>query len=77
MQLEDVEGKRHWLTTPGEDLEDGVVAVEINKSGNLRVAVLSPDDPFPPYHGRGGNRGRHGDGSRVKGVKRILLVSKP
>ncbi len=71
--LEDPSGERHALMSPA-DGRQRVVVVAINRAGALRVAAVSPDKPFPDFHGRGGNRGRQGDPSRIKDVKRIVVT---
>jgi hypothetical protein len=72
VSLEDPSGERRVLTESGA-LGQRIVVVAINRAGVLRVALVSPSNPFPPFHGRGGNRGRQGDPMRVKDVKRIVI----
>ena len=47
----------------------------LNRSGELVVALADPSDPFPAFHGRGGNRGHAGAEARVRGVIAIHVTS--
>ena len=73
VEVEDPAGDRH-LVASVVDAGDRIVVVAVNKSG-LRVAQVSAEQPWPPFHGRGGNRGRQGDPSRIKRVKRVVLTA--
>lgn len=57
-------------------LEAGPKAVPVftfNRQGELVVMVLDPANPFPSFHGRGGNRGRGGEEDRVRNVSEIAV----
>jgi len=73
VEVEDAEGKKTVLTRPGESREGREAVLAINRMGEARVALIAPSEPFPPFHGRGGNRGRSGDPSRIREVRRITL----
>ena len=74
VELEESGGERSVVARPGEAGER-IVVVAVNRAGAVRVGLVSASEPFPPFHGRGGNRGRGGDPSRVRDVKRIVLRS--
>lgn len=74
VELEESGGERSVVARPGEAGER-IVVVAVNRAGAVRVGLVAASDPFPPFHGRGGNRGRGGDPSRVRDVKRIVLRS--
>jgi hypothetical protein len=74
VELEESGGERSVVARPGEAGER-IVVVAVNRAGAVRVGLVSAAEPFPPFHGRGGNRGRGGDPSRVRDVKRIELHS--
>lgn len=47
----------------------------LNRRGEVLIALMKPDDPFPPFHGRGGNRGRAPEEeTRVRDVTKIRLT---
>jgi hypothetical protein len=72
VELEDQNGRRTMLRRAGA-AQSKVVVLAVNRSGSVTVALVAADAPFPPYHGRGGNRGKAGNKGRVKDVKRIWL----
>jgi hypothetical protein len=54
---------------------DPVPVLTVNRRGEVFATLVAPDDPFPPYHGRGGRLARPGDPlPRVSGVKRIVVA---
>lgn len=57
----------------------GIWVLRTNRKGVAVLAQVDPADPFPAFHGRGGNRGRPGDaeGERVHEVVRLRLVLGP
>jgi len=73
VEVEDGDGQRHLVARPGQAGDAEAVVLAVNRTGEVRVALVAVKDPFPPFHGRGGNRGRRGDPSRVREVKRILI----
>jgi len=52
-----------------------VAVVTLNKNDELVAKILDPKEPFPAFHGRGGNRGRGGEDERVKVVRAIRVKS--
>jgi hypothetical protein len=56
--------------SPG-DLEPALI---LTRRGEIVAALISPADPFPPYHGQGRRLSRGGDRlPRLGGVKKILI----
>lgn len=57
--VEKRDGERVVLPLGGDD---GPLAADIalllNRKGEVVLGSLDPDNPFPAFHGRGGNRGR-------------------
>ena len=55
--------------------EDGrELALTVNRKGEAVVALVDPGDPFPAFHGRGGNRGREGEpAERLRDVRALRL----
>jgi hypothetical protein len=54
---------------------DPVPVLTMNRRGEVFATLLAPDDPFPPYHGRGGRLARPGDPlPRVAGVKKLRVT---
>lgn len=52
-----------------------VVVFTLNKNHELVAKLVDPKEPFPAFHGRGGNRGRGGEDERVKAVRAIRVKS--
>ncbi len=53
---------------------DPVPVLTVNRRGEAFAGLVSPDEPFPPFHGRGGRLARPGDPlPRVAGVKKIVV----
>lgn len=49
----------------------------VSRRGDVMAAMVTEQDPFPPYHGRGGRLGRQGDPlPRIAGVTKIELTTK-
>jgi len=49
----------------------------VSRRGEVMAALIEPDNPFPPYHGRGGRLGRRGDPlPRIAGVTQVDVVEK-
>jgi hypothetical protein len=62
---------------PATELRTGpqaVAVVTFNKSGQPVVQLIDPTQPFPSFHGRGGNRGRSGSDERVRAVTGIRVI---
>lgn len=46
----------------------------LNRRGDLVATMVTPNAPFPPYHGAGGRLGRPGDTTpHIPGVTRIVV----
>jgi hypothetical protein len=75
VEVEDAEGVRTVLAGGGDLGAGRELVVTVNRAGALRVAVTVDDDIFGAFHGRGGNRGRAGDPTRVREVRHIWLTT--
>ncbi len=74
VEVEDADGHTSALDAPGPEGGRREVLLALSKQGELKVTLASADDPFPAFHGRGGNRGRGPDAIRVQRVRRILVT---
>lgn len=53
---------------------DSLPVLSINRRGEVMVGMVSPDQPFPAYHGRGGRLNRPGDPlPRIAAVTKIRV----
>ena len=53
-------------------------ALMLNRRGDLVATMVTPNAPFPPYHGAGGRLGRPGDTTpHMPGVMRIVVAPRP
>lgn len=53
------------------------IALLLNRKGEVVLGALDPDDPFPAFHGRGGNRGRGQQGEeRIRDPRWLRLRSR-
>jgi hypothetical protein len=69
------DGTRSRFANPARVAEGEELVLSVNRKGEVVVAQVAIDDPFPRYHGRGGNRGRTtGDDRRSKAVVRLSLT---
>ncbi|MFO0762751.1 MAG: hypothetical protein U0359_40315 [Byssovorax sp.] len=73
VEVEDGEGVKTVLATVGEIKDGREVVFAVNRVGEARVALILPAEPFPSFHGRGGNRGRGGDPTRIREARKIWL----
>ncbi len=73
IEIEDGEGVKTVLSRVGEAKDGREVVFAVNRLGEARVAIILPAEPFPSFHGRGGNRGRGGDPTRIREVRKIWL----
>lgn len=55
--------------------EKALVLATVNRGGELLVLLADPSDPFPSFHGRGGNRGHSGEDGRIRGVHSIRIAA--
>lgn len=55
----------------------GEIALLLNRKGEIVVASLDPQNPFPAFHGRGGNRGRAPGEDRIRDPHWLRLRSRP
>lgn len=69
VEVGDVDGQRSRLQAGPQ----AVPVLTFNRQGELVVMVLDPANPFPSFHGRGGNRGRGGEEDRVRNVTEIAV----
>lgn len=52
-----------------------VPVLAVNRRGDVMLEMLSPDEPFPGYHGRGGRLNRPGDAlPRLAGITKIGIT---
>lgn len=70
LEVVTAEGRSVEFRPTGEGL---VPVLMLNREGEPVVKLLDPKDPFPKFHGRGGNRGRQGEDDRVRGVARLRI----
>ena len=62
------------LTQPAAANEAQPVLM-LNRRGDLVATMVTPNAPFPPYHGAGGRLGRPGDTTpHLPGVVRIVVA---
>lgn len=73
LDVEESSGQRTILTRLGAGPAEPVLMV--NRKGQVLVALVEPSDPFPAFHGRGGNRGQSGRANRIRDVVRLRLTS--
>lgn len=53
------------------------IALVLNRKGEVVLAALDPQNPFPAFHGRGGNRGRAPGEERIHDPYWLRLRSRP
>jgi hypothetical protein len=67
------EGPEVLLRVPTSDGEPQP-AILVSRRGEVVATMVSPQAPFPEYHGRGGRLGRSGDPvPRIVGVRKIRV----
>lgn len=63
---------------PPRSLAEAVPVIAANLRGEVIVAMVSPGQPFPAYHGQGGRLGRRGDPlPRIGNVTSIAVAVGP
>jgi hypothetical protein len=75
LEVEQTNGTRTTfaqLAQPGEGNEPVLM---VNRKGQVLIALVAPDNPFPAFHGRGGNRGKGGAANRIRDVTKLRLTS--
>lgn len=78
LEVEDAEGVRTRFVHPALPVEGREPVLVRNRKGELLIAMMRADEPFPPFHGRGGNRRREGDPiRRIRGLKLLRLYENP
>jgi hypothetical protein len=74
LEVEASDGQRTIFTRFGDTLAEEPVLM-VNRKGQVLIALVQPDDPFPAFHGRGGNRGQSARANRIRGVTKLRLTS--
>ncbi len=72
LEAEQRDGTRTILAAQGRE-----PVLLLNRNGDALIAELDVSEPFPGFHGRGGNRGRAGDPDRIRDVTRLRVSSAP
>lgn len=73
--VEQSDGQRVVLPLT-DSIEAANIALVLNRKGEVVLAALDPDNPFPAYHGRGGNRGRAPGEERIRDLSWLRLRSR-
>lgn len=56
---------------------DPIPVFSVNRRGDVIAELVSPDQPFPAYHGQGGRLSRPGDPMpRIVGVTKIAIATR-
>jgi hypothetical protein len=75
VEVEQADGTRVDLDRPFRPEGGHVWVLRSNRKGEAQLELASHTDPFPTFHGRGGNRGSAGAKTRqIRDVRRIRLV---
>lgn len=74
LEVEEEDGTRTIFARIGAP-EENEPALMVNRKGQVLIVLIDPDNPFPAFHGRGGNRGQGGRANRVRGVVGLRLTS--
>jgi hypothetical protein len=75
--VEHSDRQRVVLPLDGDDRAAANIALVLNRKGEVVLAELNPADPFPAFHGRGGNRGRAPGEKRIRDLEWLRLRSRP
>jgi hypothetical protein len=74
IEVEQADGTRTILAHPGDTEAQLEPVLMVNRKGAVLVALVDRSNPFPAFHGRGGNRGQGGPKeNRIRGVTRLRL----
>lgn len=73
LDVEEQNGRRTIFARFGE--KDGEPVLMVNRKGQVLIALIEPDNPFPAFHGRGGNRGQGARADRIRGVTKLRLTT--
>jgi hypothetical protein len=70
------DGMRVTFDRPGKAVDGRVPVLLTNLRGQVVLALVDEKDPFPSFHGRGGNRGRPPEEAaiRIRRVEKISVV---
>lgn len=72
------DGGVELVLRPPRSLAEAVPVIAANLRGEVIVAMVSPGQPFPAYHGQGGRLGRRGDPlPRIANVTSIAVAVGP
>jgi len=72
------DGGLELVLRPPRSLAEAVPVIAANLRGEVVVAMVSPGEPFPAYHGQGGRLGRRGDPlPRIGNVTSIAVAVGP
>lgn len=74
LEVEERSGRRTLFARLGEET-GGEPVLMVNRKGQVLIALVEPDNPFPAFHGRGGNRGQSARANRIRGVTTLRLIS--
>jgi len=75
--VEHSDRQRVVLPLDGDARAAANIALVLNRKGEVVLAALNPADPFPAFHGRGGNRGRAPGEERIRDLEWLRLRSRP
>lgn len=74
VEVEGEGGRKTVFERPAHAPDGREPVLALNRRGDVVVALMKKDDPFPEFHGRGEKRGRSGDpATRVRDVKQIRV----
>lgn len=75
--VEQRDGQRAVLPLGAGGQPVAEIALLLNRKGEVVLASLDPENPFPAFHGRGGNRGRAPGEERIRDPRWLRLRSRP
>lgn len=74
--VEKKDGQRVVLPLGDNGPDPAEIALLLNRKGEVVIASLDPRNPFPAFHGRGGNRGRAPGEERIRDPHWLRLRSR-